>query len=525
MQLQREEETSYQVPRGPSTRTRGIRWLAVAGLSALILFAVAFVFLLLNWPFTQDALTKALQDKFSGTVEIGNFHRTYFPNPGCIAEGITLRRGTDPAAPPFLHLRKFTIQGSYAALFTLQRRVDQIRIEGLHLSIPHGGLNSSFSGGSNSSKPLKIGVLTADGAELEFARNEDGKPLIFQVRQLSMSPINGGGPTSFRVTLLNPEPPGEIQASGQFGPVKAEDPHQTPVSGSYKFLHANLGVFHGIAGTLSSEGKFEGPLERIVVDDATDIPDFETTKSGHPVHLQTKFQAIVNGTNGDVSLNPAITHFRRTTVVSEGSVASRAGQHGKTVSLEMTVRDGRIQDLLRLFVKSNLPPMNGAVSLRAKVTVPPQKQPFLEKVNLQGDFGIGGAQFTKPSTQLNVNKLSARAEGEKDVDDPDSVVSDVKGHVNLIHGTATFSNLSFQVPGAFVQMHGTYNLLSKRIDLHGTLSMDAKLSETTKGVKSFLLKAIDPLFKRKKNPAGSVVPIQVTGTYSNPSFGLDIVPK
>ncbi len=519
MQLVREAPTSSQSRGGRRKSRRKFPWLAV-GLSILVIFAVALFILVRYWPFTQQAVIEGLHDKFGGTVELKTFHRTFFPHPGCVAEDVTLRRDTDLPQSPFLYIRKFTIQGSYADLVTVQRRVEQMRAEGVHINIPAGGVKSAFDGGPNSGKPLKVGTLVADGAQIEFARKADGKePLLFRVRQLSMSPINSGRPTSFRVNLLNPEPPGEIQAQGQFGPVNMEHSYHTPISGSYKFLHANLGVFHGIAGILSSEGKFEGRLERLVVEDSTDIPDFEVTRSHHPVHLTTKFHAIVNGTNGDVSLNPVITHFLRTTVVSDGSVA---GQHGKIVSLDMGVTNGRIQDLLRLFVKSNRAPMNGVISLRAKVTVPPEKQPFIEKVHLQGDFGIGGAQFTNPTTQSNVNKLSARSEGEKDVEDPESVVSDVKGHVILNHAVATFTNLSFVVPGAFVTLHGTYDLISERIDLHGKLSMDVKFSQTTTGVKSFFLKAIDPLFKKKKNKTGSVVPVKITGTYSNPSYGLDI---
>jgi hypothetical protein len=39
-------------------------------------------------------------------------------------------------------------------------------------------------------------------------------------------------------------------------------------------------------------------------------------------------------------------------------------------------------------------------------------------------------------------------------------------------------------------------------------------------VKSLFLKAIDPIFKKKKK--GEVVPIHITGTYHKPEFGLDL---
>ncbi len=53
--------------------------------------------------------------------------------------------------------------------------------------------------------------------------------------------------------------------------------------------------------------------------------------------------------------------------------------------------------------------------------------------------------------------------------------------------------------------------------------MEAKLSETQKGIKSILLKVVDPFFKKGK--AGAVLPIKITGTLKEPSVGLDLFGK
>jgi hypothetical protein len=58
------------------------------------------------------------------------------------------------------------------------------------------------------------------------------------------------------------------------------------------------------------------------------------------------------------------------------------------------------------------------------------------------------------------------------------------------------------------------------MDFRGTARMDAKLSETTTGFKSVLLKAVDPFFKKGKS--GAVIPIKIAGTRDAPSFGLNI---
>jgi len=137
---------------------------------------------------------------------------------------------------------------------------------------------------------------------------------------------------SFHAMLQNPKPPGEIRADGQFGPLRTEKVGQTALSGSYVF-DAELGAFRGIAGALSSAGKFSGVLDKIAVDGNTDVPDFEVTRSHHAVHLKTQFQAIVDGMNGDVVLRSIHAQFARTSVVTQGDVANKAGSEGKTLSL------------------------------------------------------------------------------------------------------------------------------------------------------------------------------------------------
>jgi len=172
--------------------------------------------------------------------------------------------------------------------------------------------------------------------------------------------------------------------------------------------------------------------------------------------------------------------------------------------------------------------MSGMVSFRAKVSVPPGKRRFLEKVELEGDFGIDSGSFTKSDTQQGVNSLSQGARGkdhekdkDKDESDPETVLSDLKGHVELKNGTARFSNLSFSVPGALAQMRGTYNLLNEKIDLRGTLKTEAEVSKTTHGVRALMLKVLDPFFKNKHRE-GHTAPVKITGTYEHPSFGLDL---
>jgi hypothetical protein len=68
-------------------------------------------------------------------------------------------------------------------------------------------------------------------------------------------------------------------------------------------------------------------------------------------------------------------------------------------------------------------------------------------------------------------------------------------------------------------LSGRYALRPGSIDFAGDLYMDARISETTTGWKSLLLKMVDPLFRRQGQ---TVVPIKIGGTRAQPSFGLDM---
>lgn len=501
---------------------RVTRRLKPAALSALGLSVAAVLLLAFFWPFKLHAVLKELADESDSKVTAGSFHATYFPHPGCVLENVIFQHNPKSGTPPLITVKRILIRGTFIGIFV--RHVKLVLVEGMHIQIPPLG-SEHFKTPQRSS--VVVDDLVADGTILDVASREAGAPpLQFGFLGFNISDVGGSGPASFKATLSNPTPPGEITTSGKFGPWNADEVGETAVSGDYRFEHADLGAFRGISGTLASSGKYAGTLERIEVQGSTDVPLFAVTRSTHRARLRTEFHAVVNAENGDVFLQNVNATFRQTTIWTQGSVAGAAGQIGKTASLAMASKDGRIQDLLLLFTKSPQAPMSGMVSFNAKVSVPPGKENFLEKVELRGDFGIDEGSFSKADTQQGVNSLSQGALGDKnhktenDDSDPHNVLSDLKGHVLLRNGVATFSGLSFGVPGALAQMRGTYNLISEKIDLHGTLKTEAEVSKTAHGVKSLMLKMLDPFFKNKRN--GYLAPVKITGTYDHPEFGLDL---
>ncbi len=118
-----------------------------------------------------------------------------------------------------------------------------------------------------------------------------------------------------------------------------------------------------------------------------------------------------------------------------------------------------------------------------------------------------------------IAELSRRASGKPDAEgNRPNVDSDFTGRFRLGHGILSLPSVTFDVPGAAVQLAGRYDLQRQTIAFAGDLFMDAKISQTTTGWKSLLLKVVDPLFRRDGR---TVVPIKVEGTRSVPHFGLD----
>jgi hypothetical protein len=236
-----------------------------------------------------------------------------------------------------------------------------------------------------------------------------------------------------------------------------------------------------------------------------------------PVHLKTKFHAIVDGTKGDTLLQPVVATFGKTTINCEGAVIKKKGLGGKSVILNVRVRDGRIEDILK-FVVTGKAPVVGAIRFTSKMELPPGDVDVIKKLRLSGGFGVDDARFTTSTVQEKIEDLSYKSRGKLDEEEQDErVVSDLKGDFVIGNGTASFSKLAFMVPGAAVNLEGTYDMVNTNIDFEGTLRMQAKLSQTQKGVKSLLLKVVDPFFRKEGT---TVLPIKVSGTRDNPKFGL-----
>lgn len=490
-------------------------------------------------PRIKQQVIAALSDRFNADVTLDSLRVTIYPEPSAVGEGLCIRHRQWPDREPLIEIRRFYARTDMSTLFDRNNRVSLVRLEGLAVHVPPRGpsinqskteLNREVAAGEPGQDKTQlrflIQTIEADGARVEITPKMQGKrPLRFDFHELILHSVGPGRAMSFSAKLTNAKPPGIINSSGQFGPWQRDDPRSTAVSGEYAFRNADLRVFKGISGTLSSNGKYGGVLQAIEVNGTTETPDFALKRGGDSVHLTTSFHSVVNGVDGDTILDPVQARFRRSEFICTGGVVQEEGSKGKTVSLDARTPHARMEDILTL-VMGGRPFVTGDVDFRSKIVVPPGREDVLDKLRLNGKFRLLSATFTSEKVGERLNTLSNRAHGVSKKEQQEgqgmrgNVASQLEGVFKLENGVASFSQLSFSVPDAQIRMAGSYSLSSGQIDMGGVFRMKATLADTQSGIKRLLLMPLDPLFS--KGGAGFELPIKVTGTRDHPSIQAEI---
>jgi hypothetical protein len=524
-------------------------WALMSLIGLVIVFAAMFTAAV---PLSSDTLrhriVRYLADKLDSEVELGDLHLRAFPRLRVEGADLRIRRRGMGNYPPLISIKSFHVEASIVGLY--RKHVDHVRLDGLDINIAPSQAREKLQVRNEKSEgreskaeatsgqqptideqrrdPLKNGGVIIDKMDSNDARliilpfERDKQPKIWAIHNLHMRELGSLQPWPFKATLTNGVPPGEIDVNGKFGPWRRDEPGDTPLEGAFNFAKADLSVFKGISGTLSSQGYFGGTLAELEASGETDTPDFTIAVGGHPFPLYVKYQALIDGTNGDTRLKVIDAWFLSSYVHAAGAVLDAPkGQHGRTVTLDVAMDKSRIEDVMKMVVKTASPPMVGGLKLNTKFLLPPGDNDVVDRLRLDGRFWIMKARFTNYDVQGKIEELSKRGRGKTAEAAKNRVASDFQGRFKLGGGRLLLPEVSFDVPGARVELAGNYALKSETLDFKGQLLLDAKISQTTTGWKSLLLKVVDPLFKQKDGN-GSAIPIKIGGSRSAPDFGLDV---
>jgi len=514
------------------------KWLAIGAASAAIIALSAALLGLAIAPklrgMARWRLQMYLETNFESSVQFSKLRVDLFPRVHVVVDGLVMRHEGRMDTPPLIQIGKVSFDADMLTLLGARHEVAKVRLDGLEIQIPprvQGGppLFRHSSVNLAEKYPFVIDEIDADSALLVLLRKPSDAqkpPNQFEIRELAIKGFRFDQPATYHALLTNPKPRGLIHCDGSFGPWRAEEPAETAADGKFTFRDADLSTLKGLSGILSSDGEFSGTLDYLNVEGTTDTPDFALRTSALPMALHTDYTAIVDGTNGNTILQNVTAKFLHTTLVTHGAVVElRPDIKGRTIILDAVSTSARVEDLLFLALKKGKPVMTGSAQLQTKIVIPERDEDLIQRLQLNGEFGLGGVHFTNAAAQKKVDSLSRRGQGKPADMNISGEVSDLRGGFTMRNGEVRFSSLNFQVEGADITLAGVYNMNSGQLDFRGKLRMRAELSQTMTGWKSVMLKPLDPFFHGKNAGTGTLIPIKITGTREHPLYGTDFRDK
>ena len=472
-------------------------------------------------PILKGRITETLSARFQARVELGDLD--VFVLRGLEVSGDRLLVYAPGASEPLITVDHFSFHSGLPGLFKRPTHVGTVQVTGLRIYIPPREAQQERPAIRAGSIKMVVDEIVCQDSLLVIGTSKPDKdPKRFELKHIELHDVRPNAPWRYDARLTNAIPRGEIHAAGTFGPWQNESPGDSAVTGHYTFDHADLNTIRGVGGMLSSTGDFQGQLDRIVVDGTTETPDFSLDTANRPVPLHTRFHAIVDGITGDTYLQPVSATLRGSSFTTSGAVVNHKGR-GHTIDLDIDIPRGRIQDFLELAVNTRPPVLTGAVKMRAKLHIPPGKERVAEKLSVRGKFGLTEIHFSNPQVQDKVDMLSLRARGEPKMAKPgaEDVNSRMKGDFSLDRGEIQFGGLNYDMPGAQVSLNGNYSLDGEQFDFRGKIDTDASLSQMVDSRWLSVVLKLVPLFHKKGG--GAEIPVSITGTKSEPKFGLDVL--
>ncbi len=518
-------------------RRRGVwSWVAWTGLlGAGVLVFVGALVLDRAGPILKGRIIETLSARFDGRVELDALDVSVLHGLEVSGEGLRIFAPDDVVAAgatsPLISIRSFGFHAGLMGLFVKPMHVDEVHVSGMEIRVPPREVRSQGAPRRDRGGKMKILVdrIVCDDSRLVIENGRPGRaPKEFALRHIAMRDVGPNGPWQYDATVVNAIPKGDIHATGIFWPWVNDRPGELPLSGRYTFEHADLSPIKGIGGTLSSVGEFRGMLNRIEVDGTAEVPEFSLDTANHPMPLQTSFHAIVDGTTGDTYLQPVRARLSETSFMCSGSVIHQQGV-GHVIDLDVSVPNGRLEDFLRLAVKTRPVVMTARLEMKVKLHIRPGKESVTRRLTLAGGLRLWRIHFNNPEVQAKVDMLSLRAQGRPGEagevrSGAEDVSSQMSSRFGMNDGRMRFDDLVYTMPGATMQLNGVYTLSGEEFRFEGKVRTEAKLSQmVTSWWKSLLLRPVDPFFH--KHGAGAEIPVWVSGTKGSPKFGLDLFRK
>src|SRR5687767_9251286 len=145
-------------------------------------------------PHVRDRVVDALNERFASEVGLESLDVSVAPRPGLGGTGLTLRHNGRTDVPPLITVDRFEATAGVMGLLRKPLHLGTIRLEGLDIQIPPGGLNP---GGKRDDEahvphadrpsPILIDRIESRSARLQIMTRRPGRlPRTFDIHDLVM---------------------------------------------------------------------------------------------------------------------------------------------------------------------------------------------------------------------------------------------------------------------------------------------------------------------------------------------------
>jgi hypothetical protein len=513
------------------------RWGVIAAIAAVVLViagASAAAWLVRSAePRLRAELEAWLSERFNSDVTLASLDVDLFPTLRIAGTGLVLRIKDRPDLPPFITIHRWEGRGPFDGFRV--RQLDELHLDGVDLQVPPRRSRDLKTLRLRGTKPpaaepapapttrgVRIDRLVIDAVRITvLPRYADKDAVLWDVQQFVAEPFALDAASPFTATVDTPLPNDRASVLGTVGPWPRRDFDLLPITAHYTF-EGDLGAVPGMDGTIQASGDVLGTLERLATTGVASANALRLTSGdGGAMPMTSTYEAVFDGTSGDLFLTRLTTTIGESAFETSGTVLRIRGVRGRHITMRVKTPDAAdVSDVLELIVDGERPPMRGRLVLDASLDLPPGPEDVLDRLTAAGSFRLQRARFTSPTVQGKVDELARRGQGRPTDTTIAAVPAEMQGEVDIGRRRMRLRAIRFAVPGASVEAAGTYGLDSERLDFRGIARLDARASRTQRGAKRFLLLPIDPFLR--KEGAGTRLVLDIKGTKAEPKLDLDL---
>ena len=319
-------------------------------------------------PRLRDWVVSTLSESLESEVELGSVKLSWVPL-RLYAENLSVRHRGRTDVPPLIVVKSFSVDLRPTDLWG--STVEHVKVDGLEVNFPPKDPKTgkrplpkpAGDEDSDTRRLRRAGGEAADGDEHApghhpARRGEEPEGLGHLRARDEEPPVRRTGHV-YRIARQSNSLKARLKRPELLVPGNRTSPATRQLRVITR-LPRTSAPSKGSPGDLNAVGKMDGTIEQIKTTGQTRTDKFGLTElDGDPLSLTTSYEALVDGTKGDVELHRVDVHLGKSEFIAKGVIEGTKGVKGKRVVVNVKSQNANLAELLRFVSKAAQPPAYG----------------------------------------------------------------------------------------------------------------------------------------------------------------------